>query len=359
MSTGRNAFSCLSDSVQSPAQKIYTFSPFRNIPDTTRQLSAAILEEKDRRKGFSMAERRGIMKGKKKHDRGYRKLLSHPKVVEDLISTFVDEDFARLIDFSKLAPYNSSFITESHEERETDMIWSVEVKGRPVFFYILIEFQSTIDRWMALRMLVYILLLYQDLIVKKIVKKKLPSVLPIVLYRGKRPWKAPVKLQDLVEVPFEAFRPHVPEFSYLKIEEQGFSKESLLALESIMAKVFLMETVSLEDLVEISRSFQEIYRKEIDGELKNILKKWFESKLSMIGLDAEGIDLDEGEVETMFETNVRKFKAQMKKEGKIEGKLEGKLETAAAMFKKGYDRETVKQLTGLSDEELSRLKKDE
>lgn len=52
--------------------------------------------------------------------------------------------------------------------------------------YILIEFQSKVDPWMAVRMMSYVGLLYQDLIKAKQVlpQHKLPSVLPIVLYNG-------------------------------------------------------------------------------------------------------------------------------------------------------------------------------
>jgi hypothetical protein len=45
---------------------------------------------------------------------------------------------------------------------------------------------------MALRMQVYIGLLYQDLIAQHKLSKhgKLPPVLPIVFYHGRRPWRA-------------------------------------------------------------------------------------------------------------------------------------------------------------------------
>jgi len=44
-----------------------------------------------------------------------------------------------------------------------------------------------------------------------------------------------------------------------------------------------------------------------------------------------------------------------KLEGKVEGKLEGKLETAANMLREGFELETVKRLTGLTDEQLSKI----
>jgi hypothetical protein len=48
------------------------------------------------------------------------------------------------------------------------------------------EFQSQPDPWMAMRMLVYVGLLYQELIKSKHFtdRGKLPPVFPLVLYNG-------------------------------------------------------------------------------------------------------------------------------------------------------------------------------
>ena len=43
------------------------------------------------------------------NDRGYKLLFSHPKMVEDLIKSFVREEFIDKIDYSTLKPVKSSF----------------------------------------------------------------------------------------------------------------------------------------------------------------------------------------------------------------------------------------------------------
>ncbi|MHC9543526.1 MAG: Rpn family recombination-promoting nuclease/putative transposase [Vulcanimicrobiota bacterium] len=311
------------------------------------------------------------MKGRKEHDRGYRMLLSHPKVVEDLIRSFVSGDFVKDIDFENIEPYARSFIAEDYREREADVIWRVKVKERPVYFYILIELQSSVDRWMALRMLVYILLLYQDLIVKEKIAEKLPSVLPLLLYRGEAEWKDPASLSDLIEMPFEAFRPHVPEFSFLLIDEKRFSKESLLALESIMAMVFLVEKATMDDMAEIGRAFQEIYKKEVRPPLKRILKIWFLRKLRMSGLPTAGVNLDEGEVFKVLETNIQRDRDRLREEarregreegrekGRVEGRAEGRAEgmqaVARRMASMGEEIAKIALFTGLPEEEIKSL----
>ncbi|WP_072786448.1 Rpn family recombination-promoting nuclease/putative transposase [Duganella sacchari] len=56
---------------------------------------------------------------------------------------------------------------------------------------------------MALRMQVYIGLLYQDLVAQHKLSKhgKLPPVLPIVLYHGRQPWNAATELTELMLPP--------------------------------------------------------------------------------------------------------------------------------------------------------------
>ncbi|MBW2049927.1 MAG: Rpn family recombination-promoting nuclease/putative transposase [Deltaproteobacteria bacterium] len=53
----------------------------------------------------------------------------------------------------------------------------------------------------SVRILTYLGLLYQDLIRTKqtAVEGKLPPVLPVVLYNGKRPWEASTEISDLVQ----------------------------------------------------------------------------------------------------------------------------------------------------------------
>ena len=75
-----------------------------------------------------------------------------------------------------------SYISEDFKQREDDIVWRVKVGGDWVYLYLLIEFQSLVDKYMALRMMVYIGLLYQDLIKRKevLADGRLPPILPIV-----------------------------------------------------------------------------------------------------------------------------------------------------------------------------------
>jgi hypothetical protein len=93
---------------------------------------------------------------------------------------------------------------ETGERCEVDMVWRIPRReGGDTYLMLLLEFQSTSDRWMALRVLVYASLLWQHLLNEKRLPPdgRLPPILPVVLYNGDRRWAAPLALRDLVGLP--------------------------------------------------------------------------------------------------------------------------------------------------------------
>ena len=84
---------------------------------------------------------------------------------------------------STLEKVNGSYVTDDLRSREDDVIWRVRFKDRWLYLYILLEFQSSVDAQMALRVMTYLGLLYQDILRKgqQPAGQKLPLVLPIVL----------------------------------------------------------------------------------------------------------------------------------------------------------------------------------
>ena len=84
------------------------------------------------------------------------------------------------------------------------MIWRIPRRGGgDTYLVLLLEFQSTPYHWMALRVLVYASLLWQQLVNEKslLPDGRLPPILPVVLYNGDRRWAAPLALHELVGLP--------------------------------------------------------------------------------------------------------------------------------------------------------------
>ncbi len=129
---------------------------------------------------------------------------------------------------------------------------------------------------MAIRVLAYIMLLYEDLIRQKRLTRsgKLPPVVPIVLYNGTRPWTAPLQLAELVEA-MPGFGQHLPRFEYLVIDEGHLPREQLEPDDSPVAGVFQLEQSSgLEEIRSIIDTLIEVLDDPELRELRRDMATW-------------------------------------------------------------------------------------
>ena len=136
------------------------------------------------------------------HNHAYKLLFSHPQMVADLLRGFVREAWVEQLDFTTLEPVSGHYVSDDLREREDDCIWRVRWGKSWLYVYLLLEFQSTVSTFMAVRVMTYVGLLYQDLIKAKALTPagKLPPVLPLVLYNGSQRWYAAQNVAELVEV---------------------------------------------------------------------------------------------------------------------------------------------------------------
>ena len=97
------------------------------------------------------------------HDERYKTIFAFPRMVEDLVRGFAAREWAGELDFSTLRKLPSEYVSDKRLTRRSDSVWQVRFRdGRHLL--VALEFQSTDDPRMALRILVYTGLLYQELV---------------------------------------------------------------------------------------------------------------------------------------------------------------------------------------------------
>jgi predicted transposase YdaD len=87
------------------------------------------------------------------HDTGYKLLFSHAELVQQLLEGFAPAELVKLLDFTTLTLVNGSYVTPNTDQREDDIVWSVSMGDTTLYLYILLEFQSTVDAAMPVRMM--------------------------------------------------------------------------------------------------------------------------------------------------------------------------------------------------------------
>lgn len=197
--------------------------------------------------------------------------------------------------------------------------------GSEVYLYVLMEFQSTPERWMALRVLVYVGLLWQQLLAegRLTADGRLPPVFPLVLYNGEGRWRAPLTLAELVGLPeASGLWPWQPAMRYHLIDEGGFPTEALARGETLAALLFAFKTAAspAEALPVVERVAEWFHRHPGSGELKQAFTAFIAASLA----PSESPDLVEAanllaEDPGMLATRIEEWKRQLRLEGRQEG----------------------------------------
>jgi hypothetical protein len=105
--------------------------------------------------------------GRPDHDGLYHRLFSQPDVVAQLLRSFVEGPWLAEFDLEGMERLNTTFHADTGQRREGDMIWRIQHRdGTDSYLVVLLEFQSTSDTYMALRVLTYTALLWAQLVLR-------------------------------------------------------------------------------------------------------------------------------------------------------------------------------------------------
>ena len=297
----------------------------------------------------------------------YDKNNEHDKVFREVLS--IKEEAIYLINKAikpkkeikeEIELYNSRFITSKYKDKESDIVY--KVKDKNIFF--IIEHQSTIDYSMPYRMMQYSIEIMRLLVDEKQNKKKnykYPQIIPIVIYTGENIWDAKLSMKELVEE--VDWYEEKEEISLVDINK--YTKEELLQENNILSKVMLLE--KSKNKIEFMKNVKEVL-KTVDNKniekLKNIIiykaydaleQEELEEILNIIKNKEEVAIMTLGE---RIRKNEREEKMRIRNEAILEGKKEGINKTIKKMLLLKTDESFIKEVTGVKDKELEKLKKE-
>ncbi|MCL1948383.1 MAG: Rpn family recombination-promoting nuclease/putative transposase [Turicibacter sp.] len=192
---------------------------------------------------------------------------------------------------------------------------------------VLIEHQSTLNPNMCFRMLEYYLHLV-DLYIRENHLKKfgtqemvLPKAEFYVVYNGKSPLQNEVLQLDLGSIIAQA---KVLDIHFDKLKDK--SKDNALAGYARFVKH--SKSMSVKDAIQKTRE-------------EGYLPEFFQ----------------EGKLINMF-AEIFSYDNELKYEGKLEAEREKEYKYVSKLLKKGYDSETIKDLTEITDERLEEIKEE-
>lgn len=262
-----------------------------------------------------------------KHDASYRSLFSSPAIVRGLFQGIIKAQWLELLDWDGLEPLPTDYISDKLRQRQGDIVWRLpRLDGRDVYLLLTIEHQSTIDFYMALRILTYLGLLYEALLARKLIKpgEPLPVVLPVVIYSGVPRWNAALNVSELIGLIPQGLRCYLPQLQYLIVDEGALVETGKLPQNNLTALLFRLEhnrgLHDVEDLI------QKVYNyTKADPILRRAFASWTRHVLlprALPEIDMPKVD-DLLEIKDMLTEHSRSWTHQWKMEGLAEGRQEG------------------------------------
>ncbi|MFC6299112.1 DUF4351 domain-containing protein [Pseudomonas sp. CCM 7893] len=264
------------------------------------------------------------------HDEAYKLIFSHVDMIQDLLQGFVSEDWVKHLNFGTLQKVNADYVSDKMHSRTDDIVWRVQTKDKEWrYIYIMLEFQSRNDQWMAMRMMTYTGLLYQDLIRQREFTHdhRLPSIFPIVIYNGESRWTAPQSVSELIAEPMSAFRAYSPQMRYFLLDEKRWVEQGLLPKDNLVADlVHLENSQELHDMHQLVIYLNERLKDPKYDSLRLAFSKWIRrimnTKLLSIGEPIpDTLTLEE--IDTMLAERVEQWTKDWKQQGLQEGRQEG------------------------------------
>jgi len=289
----------------------------------------------------------------------------------DFLQGVLPNDILRRLDLQSLTQDKTTYTDEHLDEYFSDIVYTStyqdtrkHTKGQhekpagEIKLSLLFEHKSFVPAFPHTQLLRYILNIWGHYIKQR---NPAPVVLPILFYHGRQKGeKQP--LSHYLSGDTEHFSHFVPEFEYLLIDLSKLSDEEIKTMVftraavkiALLVQKYIYQPARLKQYLNDFFKLGILYFREEEG------LRFLESVCRYIycatEIEAEEIlktveYLPNGAEETVMTTAER-----LRKEGQKEGQKEAKLEDARRMLIKGYPTKDVCEITGLSRDEVERLK---
>ena len=319
-------------------------------------------------------------------DTAYKYFLSSPLMVEDLMRWLVAERhgmhaLVEALDFSTLTRVHEQSVAAAGEtlrRRSNDLVWRVRLRecddaepeacGPWLSLVVMLEFQSTVDHLMALRIRHYVDRFHMEQWRTRRfgATDRLAPVLPVVLYIGKARWSAAARVIDLV-TPQAAGHGETggmwrtdPRFAgdgYVLLDSHRVRPEDLWR-DNAAALLAGLENPLPSTLPELVGA---LCRRLGAPELRDLRDKmlwWAGGRAKRAGLTIEAEDMAQvnrmenpEDVEAFYMTRAQRWEEERRAEGRIAGRAEGRIAGQRESLRRHaamkFDAETADRLAAL------------
>lgn len=265
------------------------------------------------------------------HDKLFKSTFQDKATAAAFFRQHLPHELIAYVDWSSLALQPGSYIDDRFRASESDLLYRVQLSDMGEgqsdgFVYLLFEHQRQEDRWLALRLLGYLVRIWDRFLRQSPQADILPIVIPIVLAQNRRKWAVAPRFRALLGLPVgkeSVWTQFVPDFVFRLVELAGLRFEEIAGTPLGILTLRVLKAERTGDLMGEAVWDEALLRKLEQTHLPRILHYIF----GLADLDTTTI---EQKIRTLKTIAIRKtamtVAEQYIQKGRVEGREAGRNE---------------------------------
>lgn len=303
------------------------------------------------------------------HDATFRQFLTQPEVARDFMELHLPAELRAICDLNTLKLESGSFVEDNLRQYFSDVLYSLKTTaGDDGYVHVLLEHQSTPDQHMAFRLIRYAVAAMQRHL--EAGHKKLPLVIPMLFYTGKRSpypystrwldefanpelagklYSAAFPLVDVTVIPDDEIAGH-RSMAALTLLQKHIHHRDLAELVDRLAPILLAGYLSSSQVVSLVHYIvQAGETSDAEAFVRQLAQRVPQHGDTLMTIAQQ---LEQKGIEKGIEKGIQLGR----QEGHSEGERDATLKIARTMLQNGLDRNTVMKMTGLTEDELAQIR---
>ena len=272
------------------------------------------------------------------HDKLFKSSFSDPINAAAFLRTEISPALSEQIAWPCLRLEPGSFVDSQFRHSESDLLFSAPLLDTECLLYLLFEHQSSEEPALALRLLRYMVRIWESIISKPPLSssksgRPLPVILPVVLAQNGSVWKLQPNFINLVDLPAglePSLQSFIPDFTFRLIQLANLPFESIVGTPAGIMTLRVMKAERMGGLLS-DVVWDEAMMEQLPTGILECLLAY------ILGADIDNTDFERRiatVIQPKLQTAVMSLAEQLRQQGHQQGQQQGRQEGVANGLKK-------------------------
>ncbi len=294
------------------------------------------------------------------HDMMVRAVLSDLAEATGFLQRHLPQEVSQALNWSTLTLLEGSFVDEDLRASEADFLYAIEriSDEESVWIYVLLEHQSTPDRWMRFRLLQYCCRIWERSVREHPEQRELRAIVPLVFSQGERSWSYSSEFADLFAEPVRDW-PGVPRFSHGLIDQSGMQPDEVQGeLKSRLMQLLLLAAYhpELAWMEPVARLLGSLSALPPSGGINYVRLFVLYILATQEPEAAQSFRAVLGHHAPAVGDDLMTYAQELLKEGREEGAIRAEVRIIENLLREGMDWPAIERITGVNETQFQALK---